>query len=587
MCDQLIDPANNGSLVISNSETSDGKVTLDCPLPNSNAFASAASTLLLISSLPPRVFKCQRLDCDKQFTSIACYKQHLRTHNNHMQCNISGCNTLCKSDKQLHQHYKEKHKMKLVDGEWISLQDRRRATGKKHLCTHPGCGRQYPSPYKLKQHMVTHTGERPHICQVEGCDAKFTSKMLLQRHLLIHNEDKSYFCQFEGCTKSFNRLDNLKQHMRSHSGTKMYSCAVAGCERGFTTLTSLKVHLQRHTGYRPHSCTYSGCDKTYLTISNLKAHLRSHEEQKKRTKCKFSTAKQLLSNIHTNTNTHSYALPETFSPQSFMNVPMDMPEKESKSVSSSIVPTALSDDMTVHNPDDNVTPIVHESDTSGHDEDTAKLISSSTTDRLNSSLITDVSKPDFMDILTGGLDMNDITTAALGEVACVQYITSNLKDSLALLTDSDVTSTYQGTETFHENAMDTDSVNDSLHQNISFSSEVNNIHNNMISGHDYEITDFSPITARKIKSRNNCTVFSANKRIMFSSESNRATLDSTNQLYDPETSMELSTGHLEIGYGMHSSSALPDHIYLNQNIVHSMTESEPYENSTVNIEDIR
>ncbi|XP_035682045.1 transcription factor IIIA-like isoform X2 [Branchiostoma floridae] len=148
------------------------------------------------------------------------------------------------------------------------------------VCSFEGCNAVYKKPAKLKEHMRSHTGERPFACSEPGCDKTFTRKRNLSRHELSHSGVKQVRCTWAGCSDQFVSTTNLKKHIarkHQHQG-KPYKCTHADCGKGFKKHRDLTIHEYEHTGVLPFPC--DKCNKRFLLPSKLKSHLKVHRGHK-------------------------------------------------------------------------------------------------------------------------------------------------------------------------------------------------------------------------------------------------------------------------------------------------------------------
>lgn len=84
------------------------------------------------------------------------------------------------------------------------------STGKLHHC--PYCDYSSNVTTNLKNHLHTHTGEKPFSCPL--CTFSFATKDRLTTHIRTHTGEKPFQCSM--CAYRSSRKDSLKNHMLTH-----------------------------------------------------------------------------------------------------------------------------------------------------------------------------------------------------------------------------------------------------------------------------------------------------------------------------------------------------------------------------------
>ncbi|KAF5741837.1 zinc finger family protein [Tripterygium wilfordii] len=221
-------------------------------------------------------------------------------------CDYCG---ICRSKKSLITSHVIAHHKEEMDDESVNGDGKSEGV-KSNTCDE--CGASFKKPAYLKQHMQSHSLERPYTCLVADCHASYRRKDHLTRHLLVH-QGKLFDCPIENCNNKFSLQGNMTRHVREfHSENsplvdvgcqKQYVCQEPGCGKVFQFASKLRKHEDSHVKLESVEalCLEPGCMKYFSNSRCLKAHVQSCHQY---IICDICGTKQLKKNIKRHLRTH-------------------------------------------------------------------------------------------------------------------------------------------------------------------------------------------------------------------------------------------------------------------------------------------
>lgn len=184
--------------------TTDGVPKLHCPICNKALVSLNGYVKHLKKHEPPGGFFCRY--CDARFCSDDELKKHRDEVHTTIACRICKEITFT-NEEDYREHIRVVHEG--IDREILKCEK---------------CGAEYKTLEPFKRHQENQCGTiKPHKC--DECEMAFYTKYNLKQHKITHSGERRFCCSY--CGKNFLQKGRLVEHERSHTGEKPYKCDVS------------------------------------------------------------------------------------------------------------------------------------------------------------------------------------------------------------------------------------------------------------------------------------------------------------------------------------------------------------------------
>ncbi|KAI7797692.1 zinc finger protein 131 isoform X1 [Triplophysa rosa] len=186
------------------------------------------------------LFRCDK--CDRCFKLYYHLKQHMKSHTAAPERGFvcRHCGKAYAREGALKQHLNNYH--------FEAEEQSRRQKKKVHVCEY--CEKQFDHFGHFKEHLRKHTGEKPFECPecherfARNSTLKCHMSACQNGSGAKKGRKKLYECQV--CSSVFNSWDQFKDHLVTHTGEKPNHCTI--CDQWFTQPRDLQTHLLEFHG---------------------------------------------------------------------------------------------------------------------------------------------------------------------------------------------------------------------------------------------------------------------------------------------------------------------------------------------------
>ena len=168
---------------------------------------------------------------------------------------------------------RQKKQNKHQDIPEIIISDIGNAEKSKGNKTNNGPKRRRSKKFDLKQRENEQNNQNTEYYECGHCSKQNLSDHLKSIHSKTtktkspNKSSKKHKCV--QCEYSTNKLSILKDHIRTHSTERPFVCTQSGCNKAFKRKCGLNQHLKQHLGVKPFKCRHIGCNKSFVAKQEI------------------------------------------------------------------------------------------------------------------------------------------------------------------------------------------------------------------------------------------------------------------------------------------------------------------------------